>query len=431
MKTRKISTILAAAICLLSLAGCKENEPAPATTASATQTSSTKAVVTEDTKEFVTTTQTEAPTSEVTYDSSGVWNTSSIETDAPATEDIKNEPSEVSIEEGYDKYYRFMVEHSSSDENAVFSPESINAAFDIYSELLNSKDKAVIDAFIGGRAYFDYQSNDVFKIVNRLWYNQNEPLNIDANSYLYTSGIAYGMDMSDSAKATDEKNRYVSENTNGFIDSTPTIFNELTLFDAMNIVYFKDTWFGGNKSLDTYETDFHNSDGTVTPVYMMRDSSSGVYETDKAYSYTLDYENGFTMTVLLPKDGVYVSDISIDDFINGNTEWVAGECRFSMPEFETKCTYQVGMTDFGLNNYIIREDIYDEATDPAEISQVAKIRVDHEGTEAAAVSEIIVNKATAIAPSEPFIFMCDKPFAYYITDTLNDDIAFIGIVNKL
>ena len=69
--------------------------------------------------------------------------------------------------------------------------------------------------------------------------------------------------------------------------------------------------------------------------------------------------------------------------------------------------------------------------DPAEICQIAKIKVDHEGTEAAAVTEIVKGAIQSIDDTRPFEFICDKPFAYYITDTVNNDIAFIGVVNHI
>ena len=65
------------------------------------------------------------------------------------------------------------------------------------------------------------------------------------------------------------------------------------------------------------------------------------------------------------------------------------------------------------------------------ISQVAKIRVDHEGTEAAAVSEIMTMDACAPIERERLDLVCDKPFFYYIKDGVNGDTAFIGVINAL
>ena len=64
--------------------------------------------------------------------------------------------------------------------------------------------------------------------------------------------------------------------------------------------------------------------------------------------------------------------------------------------------------------------------------QVAKIKVDHEGTEAAAVTEI-VKDTIAFKPEqiETIELKFDKPFYYYIYDFENDDIIFIGRVSQL
>ena len=63
------------------------------------------------------------------------------------------------------------------------------------------------------------------------------------------------------------------------------------------------------------------------------------------------------------------------------------------------------------------------------IFQTAKIKVDCEGTEAAAVTEILV-KTNGIEEMRPtYDMVCNRPFAYYIYDTVNNDVAFMGVVN--
>ena len=54
---------------------------------------------------------------------------------------------------------------------------------------------------------------------------------------------------------------------------------------------------------------------------------------------------------------------------------------------------------------------------------------DPDGLEASA--EHINPDALEAEPPEPYHMVCDKPFVYYITDTLNDDIAFIGFVKNI
>jgi serine protease inhibitor len=99
-----------------------------------------------------------------------------------------------------------------------------------------------------------------------------------------------------------------------------------------------------------------------------------------------------------------------------------------MPEFETKSEYEFSFDTFGIDAGVINPDVYNGDVSSV-ISQVAKVKVDHKGTEAAAVTEILV-KSNAIAEEhEIYEMTCDRPFFYYIYDTVNNDVAFIGVVN--
>lgn len=328
----------------------------------------------------------------------------------------------------YNSYYQFMLQRA-SEGNCIFSPESMNIAFDMYGYLLEPEDQKTIKDYLGNRPYMDYSSTDVFKITNRLWINSNKEFHLPENSKL-DGGIAYYIDMSD-PKSTDEKNRYVSEQTNGFITSTPTEFTPLVVFDAMNILYFKDTWKDGDKWLDGDTTSFTNEDGTVSAVYMMHDGADSYLQSANAHGYTMQYENGFRFMVILPDEGTALSDVDVNAFIHSDVDTVINECYLAMPEFETESTYELGLQDLGLPVTQLAKSVYDHDTDPPKITQVAKIRVDHEGTEAAAVTEIMVEDNAMIAVEEPYYMTCDRPFIYVIQDTQNDDAAFIGVVREL
>ena len=448
MKAKTMVSLFLASILVTGASGCSENKPAVNTTTGAvtsessaetttsTTTSSTTTTVVSDTPETVLSTNTErssTPDIPLSIVTENFVSTEGTVEDTMEDTTVTSEPADVPVfteDFSYQRYLDLMLDYADSP-NCVFSPESINIAYAIYDELLVPEGQENINKFLGGKPYLEYQSTDVFHIVNRLWYNSNLPFHIENSSVLSELGLGYGLDMSDSEAATNEKNQFVSDNTNGFIDSTPSVFDSETLFDAMNIVYFKDMWLDGDLYLDSEESDFTNFDGSVSKVHMMHDSRGAVYGNGKAISYSLPYNDGFKFTAVLPMEDVDIRDVGIDDFVNHNVELMYNDVRFCMPEFECKNIYQLTNGSFGLPEYNLNPDIYSGSTDPAVISQVARIRVDHEGTEAAAVSEII-KAVNAITPvSDPFYFVCDRPFVYVITDTLNNDIAFIGVVNTM
>lgn len=63
----------------------------------------------------------------------------------------------------------------------------------------------------------------------------------------------------------------------------------------------------------------------------------------------------------------------------------------------------------------------------------AKIKVDEQGTEAAAVTEITLNETCAPIDEPPrrIYFIADKPFLFVIKDIESNVTLFAGVVNKL
>ena len=341
-------------------------------------------------------------------------------------EDMKKQHSNKEI--SYEKYYKYML--GQEGDNIMFSPESLNTAFAIYSELLDDEDWQLFDDFLGGRNYLGYESNDTFKTINRLWVNKDCDFHVPDGPL---SDIVYLQDMTDSEKATKIKNDYVAGQTNNFITETPTIFTMDTICDSMNVVYFKDKWLDGDKILDDETTPFENIDGSLTDVKMFNDEGHYVFKTDNAAAYSMPYEDGFTLTVILPESGYTVDDIDIDRFIkNDFDETLETTVYFKMPEFETKSVFKCDFSDFDLPlNPKLSDGITSERVDAPEITQVDRIKVDHKGTEAAAVTEVIMKNSAMPMQEEPYYFTVNRPFAYFIHDTLNDDIAFVGVVRNM
>ena len=74
--------------------------------------------------------------------------------------------------------------------------------------------------------------------------------------------------------------------------------------------------------------------------------------------------------------------------------------------------------------------VKEEPNTNIQITQIAKIKVDKTGTEAAAVTEIIKDNAvTEVRPYKNISF--NKPFYYAIYDNINDDFAFVGQVTTV
>ncbi|MBE5906135.1 MAG: hypothetical protein E7277_04970 [Lachnospiraceae bacterium] len=305
--------------------------------------------------------------------------------------------------------------------NYIYSPESMNSALAMYQYVTQKEEnRKVIKAILGDTDYLSYENNEEsFRLVNRIWKNKDRDMKIadEVKAYIYE------MDMSNSAAATKEKNDFVKEKTNNFISSTPTTLNSDTIYDIMNVTYFKDQWLGGDLRKDTKNHIFTTAAGNkMKTKYLHYDSAKSYYENATAKAVEVPYKDGFALLLIRPK-----KDLKTVDFANLlASKESADEIYVKFPEFETKSNFN--LTAYFKNLGIAKES---EDTD-LDITQVARIKVDKQGTEAAAVSEIICG-VTSVRTEEPKTvhISMNKPFYYAILDKKNNDVAFVGQIKNL
>lgn len=349
----------------------------------------------------------------------------------PGTEEAKpteTESTTVFVERGsidYQQYLEVMRGLSTNNPNMVYSPVSLNTALYMYSGMIEQNESYdEIMGFINGIDYSAYGDirdceTGVYTITNRVWTNSSQNLTFDRCSI--PDSLIYPIDMSDSFMATREKDAFVNETTNGFIDSTPTVFGPNTLIDVMNIVYFKDIWACGDLSMTDEEITFHNYDGTTRDVNMMRYTSDIYYENETCYVVPMEYSTGMTFYAIYPKQGL--ENVSLTGIFDNAIDERA---YIELPEFDTYVTLDIDKfaSSIGLPNFSGCVPLYCSGMDEVGITQVARIRVDHAGTEAAAVTEITTKTTSAYSP-RGIELTFDEPF-YYMIEDCNGDIAFIG-----
>lgn len=231
-------------------------------------------------------------------------------------------------------------------------------------------------------------------------------------------------------------NRWGNDHTMGMI---PYILDDDS-FDPnaasylLNAVYFKGTW---TLKFDKAETRDESFDGGE-PVPMMHLHNYLPYrESDDWQMLQLPYGNGaYRMTVLLPREGKTVGDVlsALDAQMWAANRWLPmEEVDVKLPRFETTTGVSLvePMSALGMPSAFnpLTADIPDFCNIPQYISnmfQAAKIRVDEEGTEAAAITVIETNDSAM--PDEPkqYEFHADRPFLYIISERSTSVIFFIG-----
>ena len=231
-------------------------------------------------------------------------------------------------------------------------------------------------------------------------------------------------------------NRWGNDHTMGMI---PYILDDDS-FDPnaasylLNAVYFKGTWTLKFDKADTRDESFDGRE----PVPMMHLHNFLPYrESDDWQMLQLPYGNGvYRMTVLLPREGKTVGDVlsALDAQMWAAIRWLPmEEVDVKLPRFETTTGVSLvePMSALGMPSAFnpLTADIPDFCNIPQYISnmfQAAKIRVDEEGTEAAAITVIETNDSAM--PDEPkqYEFHADRPFLYIISERSTSVIFFIG-----
>lgn len=246
-----------------------------------------------------------------------------------------------------------------------------------------------------------------------------------------------------SAETMNEINDWVNEKTHGLI---PSILDEpmdpgirMTL---LNAVYFKAAWVNAFEKELTDKQIFHGKEGD-TSVDMMHQQDHFEYaENDEYQMIRLPYHGGCEMTVYLPKDSITTDKWSEKDYLYqlgleaDKQEWDSREVSLSMPKFEMEYGNELKdiLKELGLEG-IFDGCIYDRLTDAemavGSIYHKTAIKNDENGTEAAAVTMMLM-EAMALLPEDDIVEMnMDHPFYFTISNTETGLKLFEGCVYNL
>lgn len=247
---------------------------------------------------------------------------------------------------------------------------------------------------------------------------------------------------------------FVAESTNDFISDYQATVDADTVLDLLNVIYFKGSWQNQFDTSKTWKSFFTNNDGSKNRVEMMAKSfkENLAYFADENFvGIELPYKNNLAaMYVILP---VQENDLNIAEIWNNqeisyrenfladikNAPPFEGIVEVFIPKFELDIKNN-------LNEDLQKMGISRAFTNAAEFSNIvkntrlkisqanhqAKIKVDEEGTTAAAVTEITMLEATAVAtPPKRIYFRADRPFLFVIRDRNSGIDLFTGVVNSL
>lgn len=276
-------------------------------------------------------------------------------------------------------------------------------------------------------------------LANAIFYNKDISLK---GPFKERVNNAYGatleaLDFSKVKASAGTINDWCKKQTEGMIPEVLDGVDPRALAYLINALYFKSEWARKFPKSDTANETFTREDGSSTKVKMMKLAGKNFdyRENDLYQSVQLPYGNGaFAMSVLLPKKDHTVAEIAAalgkDGFSAGG---ISAEVDLWLPRFETK--YHITLNEvlqaMGMTRSFIpgAADFFamcDRASYVDFVQQDAAVKVDEEGTEAAAVTVIAMEFTSSGTTPRKVVFHADRPFLYLITETSTGAILFAG-----
>lgn len=292
-------------------------------------------------------------------------------------------------------------------------------------------------------------------IANALFVNKNKTTlktQFQQDMQTYYDAKAEALDFKSPA-TLDHINNWCKEKTNGMI---PTILDEVkpdVVTYLLNAIYFKADWASKFETKNTKTETFTTNKGKTQLPMMHQNVLISYLKNDTYSAVIIPYGSGlWNMTVLLPEEGKTTDDVInevTNSYILNNPGWCdAGgntfqgyEVDLKLPRFETASdTDEAGglialMKEMGIHlafdtdfaeipNMCEKESVYISM-----MRQKAKVKVNEEGSEAAAVTIAGANLSTAVCPTPSYPkteFHANRPFVYVIREASSGVILFVG-----
>lgn len=343
-----------------------------------------------------------------------------------------------------------------NSENRVYSPISLYAALAMLTEvtdgdtrqqvmdLLAADDAETLrqqikDLWIG--VYTD-DDQSVCRLANGAFLRENADVKQEAVDalvdwyYASTYRVPMGTEEADKAIAG-----WLNQNTGGLLsEETGNIRTDGNdLLRLYNTIYYKSGWQDAFKSSQTKQDTFTAANGAKQKTEFMHRTESGSYRKGDGYTAAPRSLNYGRMVFVLPDEGVTPESLlQRQGFLAGLTgDYNAAELVWSVPKFDVKSSTELNemLQSLGVTDaFDMAEADFTPLTDNgaflSSAMQAARVKIDEEGVEAAAYTEIVCADSAMMEVPPTVEMDLDRPFLFVIFDNSNVPL-FVGTVNTM
>ena len=350
---------------------------------------------------------------------------------------------------------RTAAEIFTGSENTVYSPISLYVALGMLTELTDGQTRQqvmdLLDAADGEALRQQirklwmsvYQDGDaVCRLANAAFLRENADVKqtaVDTLAQWYYAS-SYRLPMG-TAEADEAIASWLNQQTGGLLsEAAGEIRTEPeNLLRLYNTIYYKAGWREPFESSQTETDTFTAADGGKQQADFLHKRDEGGYRKGEGYTaapMALRYgqmvfvlpEEGVTPESLLQRQG-FLSELA-GDYDRAERVW-------SVPKFDVKSTVDLkgALQALGVTDAFdeVKADLTPLTDDDAVVTsvmQAARVKIDEEGVEAAAYTEIVADNTAAIEPPPVVEMDLDRPFLFVIFDG-NHVPLFVGTVQTV
>ncbi len=353
-----------------------------------------------------------------------------------------------------------QIAKGQTDANLFISPFSVSSALQMVENGAAGQTKTEMQQVLHTTNLPSAALNESFKelnqqlasrkdvtlnLANGIWFKQGfhlKPVFVADNKNFFKAELA-AVDFG-SPNSAQTINNWAEKQTQGRIkDVVQYPFHPLTRVILANAIYFKGKWVRPFDKNQTWPDKFYLADGGQKESPMMLQRGDFQYqETPDFQAVQLPYSGGLQMEVFLPATNLSPQKLIVSFRTSGNWQnniqsaFNKREGLLKLPKFKLEYDVRLNypLETLGMKHAFIEgeADFFAMADEPLFIGLVKQksyVDVDEEGTEAAAVTVVVMEKGMAPRPMNAFRMIVDRPFLFVISDDATDSILFIGIVN--